>query len=75
MSSVTKAFVSEAALSEIVVKVIDDSVIRLLGGLGFVAVPDKEQKTLSIMASDQDLKIKLFAKLRDERVCFSAGPD
>lgn len=75
MSSVTKAFVSEAALSEIVVKVIDDSVIGLLVGLGLVAVPDKEQKTLSIMASDQDLKIKLFAKLRDEGVCFSAGPD
>lgn len=75
MSSVTTAFFSEGALSEIVVKVIDDSVIGLLVGLGFVAVPDKEQKTLSIMAPDQDFNIMLFAKLRDEGVCFSAGPD
>lgn len=44
MSSVTKAFVSEGALSEIVVKVLDDSVIELLGELGFVAVSGKEQK-------------------------------
>lgn len=75
MSSVTKAFVSEGALSEIVVKVIDDSVIELLGELGFVAVSGKEQKTLSLMAPDQDFKIKLFEKLRDEGICFSAGPD
>lgn len=75
MRFVTKAFVSEGALSEIVVKVIDDSVIGLLLGLGFIAVPDKEQKTLSIIAPDQDFKVKLFAKLRDEGVCFSTGPD
>ncbi|WP_158227073.1 MULTISPECIES: hypothetical protein [Pseudomonas syringae group] len=39
-----RAFVSEGALSEIVVKVIDDSVIEFLLGIGFVAVPGKEQK-------------------------------
>lgn len=60
MSSVTKAFVSEGALSEIVVKVLDDSVIDLLEELGFVAVSGKEQKTLSLMAPDQDIKAKLF---------------
>lgn len=70
-----KAFVSEGALSEIVVKVIDNSVIELLGELGFVAVSGKEQKTLSLIAPDQNFKIKLFEKLRDEGVCFSAGPD
>ncbi|WP_417663502.1 hypothetical protein [Pseudomonas sp.] len=70
-----KAFVSEGALSEIVVKVIDDSLIELLGELGFVAVSGKEQKTLSLMAPDQTFKIKIFEKLRDEGVCFSAGPD
>jgi hypothetical protein len=41
MSSVKKAFVSEGALSEIVVKVLDDSVIELLEELGFVAVSGK----------------------------------
>ena len=75
MSSVTKAFVSEGALSEIVVKVLDDSVIELLEELGFVAVSGKEQKTLSLMAPDQDIKAKLFEKLRDAGVSFSAGPD
>jgi len=75
VKSITKAFVSEGALSEIVVKVIDDSVVELLVGLGFVVVPDKEQKTLSLIAPDQDFKIRLFAKLRDEGVCFSGGPD
>lgn len=70
-----KAFVSEGALSEIVVKVIDNSVIELLEELGFVAVSGKEQKTLSLIAPDQNFKIKLFEKLRDEGVCFSAGPD
>ncbi len=37
----TKAYVVEAALSEIVVSVIDDSVIELLVVLGFVPAPDK----------------------------------
>ncbi|WP_330210754.1 hypothetical protein [Pseudomonas sp. AM4(2022)] len=75
MSSVTKAFVSEGALLKIVVKVIDDSVIKLLEELGFVAVSGNEQKTLSLMAPDQEFKIRLFEKLRDEGVCFSGGPD
>jgi hypothetical protein len=75
MSYVTKAFVSEGVLSEIVVKILDDSVTELLGELGFVAVSGKGQKTLSLMAPDQDVKAKLFEKLRDEGVCFSAGPD
>lgn len=70
-----KAFVSEGSLSKIVVEVIDDSVIELLGELGFVAGDGKEAKTLSLLAPDQDFKIKLFEKLRDEGICFSAGPD
>lgn len=35
----------------------------------------RNKKTLSLMASDQNFKIKIFEKLRDEVVCFSAGPD
>lgn len=75
MSSVAKAFVSEGALLEVVVKVIDGSVIKLLEELGFVAVSGKEQTTLSLTAPDQEFKIRLFEKLRDEGVCFSDGPD
>ncbi|MCH5520501.1 hypothetical protein [Pseudomonas syringae] len=75
MSVGARAFVSEGALSEIVVKVIDDSVIELLLGIGFVAIPGKEQKKLSLTAPDQAFKAKIFSMLRDEGVCFSAGPD
>ncbi|MBA4703768.1 hypothetical protein [Pseudomonas savastanoi] len=75
MSVDARAFVSEGALSEIVVKVIDDSVIEFLLGIGFVAAPCKEQKKLSLTAPDQDFKAKIFSILRDEGVCFSAGPD
>ena len=55
MSSVTKAFVSEGALSEIVVKVIDDSVLELFGELGFIAVSGSEQKNAIINGSQSRL--------------------
>lgn len=70
-----KAFVSEGALSEIVVKVIGDSAVEFLVELGFAAVAGAEQKTFSLMVPDQLFKIKLFERLRDEEVCFSAGRD
>lgn len=75
MSLGAKAFVSEGALSEIVVRVIDDNAIELIVGLGFAAVPGAEKKTFSLIAPDQEFKIRLFETLRDEGVCFSAGPD
>ncbi|WP_152531682.1 hypothetical protein [Pseudomonas syringae] len=75
MSMCAKAFVSEGSLSEVVVKVIDDSVIEFLVGLGFLAMPGREQKTLSLITPDEDFKIKIFSALRDKGVCFSAGPD
>jgi hypothetical protein len=71
----TKAYVAEGALSEVVVKVIDESVIDLLEALGFSPAPDKGQRALSLTTPNQSAKIKVFEKLRDEGVCFSAGPD
>lgn len=70
-----KAYVAEGALSEIVAKVIDESVIDLLVALGFVAAPDKGQGAMSLTTLNQSAKAKVFEKLRDEGVCFSAGPD
>ena len=75
MKQITKAYVVEGALSDIVVKVIDESVADLLVALGFVAAPDKGQGALSLMTQNQSAKIEVFEKLRDEGVCFSAGPD
>lgn len=73
--SVTKAYVSEGALSEIVVRIIDDSVIGLLVGLGFAPVVGKGPDALSLICPDQTFKAKVFEQLRDEGICFSAGPD
>jgi hypothetical protein len=70
----TKAYVVNASQSEIVVNVIDDSVIDLLVLLGFVPAPDKEKKLMSLVTPNQSSKITVFEKLRDEGVCFSAGP-
>ncbi|MBX8497924.1 hypothetical protein [Pseudomonas cichorii] len=69
---VVKAFVSEGALSEVVVKIIDDSVIDHLAGLGFVSVLGTEMVSLTV--SSHDLKARIFERLRDEGVCFSSGP-
>ncbi|GLZ86021.1 hypothetical protein Pres01_20720 [Metapseudomonas resinovorans] len=75
VKSSAKAFVSEGALSEIVVKIMDDSVVEFLVGLGFVAVPGKEKETLSLIAPNQEFKVEVFSRLRDEGICFSVGPD
>jgi hypothetical protein len=69
----TKAYVAEGALSEVVVKVLDESVINLLVTLGFSPAPDKGQRALSLKTPSQSAKIEVFEKLRDEGVCFSAG--
>jgi hypothetical protein len=74
IKNTTKAYVVEAALSEIVVRVIDESVIERLVGLGFVAAPDKEEKMMSLVTLNQSSKVMVFERLRDEGVCFSAGP-
>mgnify|MGYP006869414296 CR=1 FL=1 len=72
-----KAYVSEGSLSNVVVKIMneDDGMIELLVALGFVAVPGAEKEVFSLTAPDQNFKIRLFEKLRDEGVCFSAGQD
>lgn len=69
-----KAFVSDGALSKVVVEVIDDGVIELLLALGFSVEAGGWQKKLTIIAPDQEFKIELFGRLRDEGICFSAGP-
>jgi hypothetical protein len=74
LKSITKAYVSEGALSEIVVRIIDDSVIGLLLGLGFAPAVAKGPGALSLICPDQAFKAKVFEQLRDEGICFSAGP-
>lgn len=74
VSSATKAYIVECALSEVVVRVVDDSIGELLAALGFVPVPNKEIRTLSLITPNQIVKIQIFEKLRDEGVCFSTGP-
>ena len=74
-TGMTKAYVLEGALSEIVVKVIDDSVLELLAGLDFVSVPGRDKRTFSLTTPNQSIKIQIFERLRDQGVCFSGGPD
>lgn len=73
--STTKAYVSEGSLSEIVVKILDDSVVGLLVGLGFAPVAGKGPGALSLNCSNQASKAKVFEQLRNQGICFSAGPD
>lgn len=76
LKNITKAYVSEAARSYIIVNVIDESLIELLLELGFAHAQDQdnEQNRLSLITPDQRFKAKIFEKLRDEGICFSAGP-
>lgn len=73
--SAVKAFVSEAAASKIVVKLIDDNILELFLRLGFSVALSEKWKVCSISVSNDGLKAKIFETLRDEGICFSGGKD
>ena len=70
-----KAFVSEAASSRVVVQLVDEAILGKLNALGFRTVTGSTPQLLSTTVSNQMEKAQLFSLLRDEEVCFSAGPD
>lgn len=72
---IVKAFVVEAASSQVVVQLIDDTFQGQLVNLGFGVTSSGPPKVLSRAVASQTEKAQLFASLRDEGVCFSAGPD
>ena len=60
IKNTTKAYVVEAALSKIVVRVVDESVIERLVALGFVAAPGKEEKMMFLVTLNQSSKVMVF---------------
>lgn len=73
--SAVKAIVTEAATSRIVVAVVDRTFLQRIVSLGFSPVLTARLEVVSASAVAPIVKANLFASLRDEGVCFSAGPD
>lgn len=74
-SSSMKAFVAEASASRILIEVLDDAILEQLASLGFAPTEGAGLNSVSASFSSLNAKAKLFARLRDFEVCFSAGPD
>jgi hypothetical protein len=73
--SIVSGFVSEAASSQVVVKLTDNAVLKKLTDFGFGVVSNGIPTILSITVSDENAKARTLSMLRDERLCFSAGPN
>lgn len=68
-------YVSEAASSQVVVKIEDNAILKKLTDFGFGVISTGIPKILSIKVPDEKAKAQTLSMLRDERLCFSAGPN
>ncbi|NMH61545.1 hypothetical protein [Alteromonas ponticola] len=66
-----EAYVSETSPERIRVKVVDESISKLLQSYGFSYEPDFKDWCLNIKANKQAVA---FAFLRDNEICFANGP-
>jgi hypothetical protein len=70
-----KAYVVEASMARVSVRLVDDVFLEQLVALRFAPMEKSPLSTFSVDVSGPELKAKLLANLRDHGVCFSVGPD